>query len=108
MFLKCFILGMQPISPPAASRSSQGPDPFNILTTNNIFTPASLLDASSVSKPVMLLSRFIRDKGETPSKDDQDLILKDMGKALSFIRSRVGADVPLTDDRIVVQVVRYR
>ena len=67
----CFFVilstAVQPLSPAVTPRYSQVPS--TILTRNNILTPANLLDASSVNKPAMLLSRFIKDRGEMPSPE---------------------------------------
>ena len=108
LFVSSFVIlstAVQPLSPAVTPRYSQVLS--TILTRNNILTPANLLDASSVNKPVMLLSRFIKDRGEIPTRDDQDLILRDVGRALSFIRHRVGPDVHITHDKMVVQLVGF-
>ncbi|XP_072172014.1 uncharacterized protein [Diadema setosum] len=70
-------------------------------TSQCVLTP---FNSPSENARVVPLSKYIEERGEAPSVVDTSLILRDVRKAVTWLRSKSAWDCPITEDVLAVQL----
>ena len=73
-----------------------------LLTKHCILTPFSTPSASTKIAP---LAGFVKKRGGVLTAEDKERMGQDIRKALSYLRSKSQFVCPVTNDRIVLQLV---
>lgn len=77
---------------------------YTHLTCQCILTP---YNAPTINMTVVPLSKYIEDRGQPPSVVDSSLILRDVRKAISYLKSKSVTKFKVTEDQIALQLVSF-